>query len=209
MTVKILAVSDNRLPHFLNAEYLHTHYSDADILVSCGDMDTDYLDFIASVLTLPLYYVRGNHDWRYDEEKPGGIDLHRRLHQYKGVTLAGLEGSIRYNKGDIQYTEFDMFWQMTGFLPGMLLRRFRKGYGVDVLVTHSPPRGIHDRADVAHRGFKTMRWFMRWVRPRYLIHGHIDIYDQRTVRETPYAQTLVINVNPSRLLTVETMGKEN
>lgn len=204
MTIKILAISDNRLPQYLNVEFLKLHHGDCDILISCGDMDVDYIDFIASVLNLPLYYVRGNHDHYYTPYIPGGINLHRRFERYQGYRFVGLEGSMRYNEnGDAQYAEFDMAWFIMQMMPRLLTYRLIKGYGADVVVTHSPPRHIHDREDRPHRGFKSMRWLMRWTRPRYLIHGHIDIYDNRQPRETRYHYTTIINVNPSRVITLE------
>ena len=55
-----------------------------------------------------MFYVRGNHDEIYKDDPPGGIDLHGKVVEYKGLTLAGLEGSIRYNAGEIQYTQMQM-----------------------------------------------------------------------------------------------------
>ena len=106
--VKILCVSDTEMPQLHNAVNLRRQYSDIDMIISCGDMPPGYLDFITSIIGVPLFYVRGNHDERYDEEPPGGIDLHRTVVEFRGLTLAGLEGSIRYNNGDIQYTQFQM-----------------------------------------------------------------------------------------------------
>jgi Icc-related predicted phosphoesterase len=201
--MKLLAVSDQRLPHMLNSDYLRRHHGDAKVLISCGDMDPDYLNFICTILSIPLYYVRGNHDHRYTENNPGGVNLHRQFEIYKGLTFAGLEGSIRYNKGEPQFTQFEMYLQVFSLLPRFMLRRAVTGYGVDVFVAHSPPRFIHDREDWAHRGFRAFKLLMRLARPRYLLHGHVDIYDQRDVRETDYLGTRVININPSRTLIVE------
>jgi Icc-related predicted phosphoesterase len=201
--MKILAVSDNRLPQFLNAQFLNQHFADVEVLISCGDMDPDYLDFISTVLKIPLYYVRGNHDQNYTPDDPGGTDLHCRIAQYKGILMAGLEGSLRYNVGSLQYSEAEMTARILRILPRLLVRRWRYGVGVDLLATHSPPRNINDAEDRAHRGFRSFRWLMRWARPRYLIHGHVDIYDQRTPREMQYLRTSVININPSRVITIE------
>lgn len=201
--MKILAVSDNRLPQFLNSEFLKQHFSDVEILISCGDMDPDYLDFVASVLSLPLYYVKGNHDHHYSADTPGGIDLHLRTAEYNGVLMSGMQGSIRYNKGDLQYSDMEMSGKVLRMMPGLLARRMVKEYGVDVFAAHSPPRGVNDGKDYAHRGFRAFRWLIRWGRPRYLIHGHVDLYDQRIPRETQFFKTTVVNINPSRVITIE------
>lgn len=201
--MKLLAVSDQRLPHMLNAEFLRRHHSDVDVIVSCGDIDPDYLNFIATILCVPLFYVRGNHDTRYTDDSPGGINLHRHVEIYKDVMFAGLEGSIRYNKGEPQFSQAEMFVEMLSLLPGMLVRRAVNGHGVDVMVTHSPPRFIHDREDWAHRGFRAFNWLIRLARPRYLIHGHVDLYDQREIRETDYLGTRIVNINPSKVISVD------
>lgn len=206
--MKLLAVSDQRLPQMLIATYLKEQYGDVAAVISCGDMEPDYLNFIVTVLSVPLFYVRGNHDTYYTEEKPGGTNLHMRTETIHGIRLTGLEGSIRYNKGEPQYSQFDMYLNVLQLLPGLLVRRILTGHGTDIMVCHSPPRHIHDAEDRAHRGFKALRWLMRLTRPRYLIHGHVDIYDQRTTRETDYLGTRVININPSKLIEIE-KGHQN
>lgn len=195
--MKILAVSDVEVPQMQNADYLLRTYSDVDLLISCGDMSAGYLDFIASVLMLPLFYVRGNHDTTYVPPQPGGDDLHLRIKKFNGFYFAGLEGSINYNDGAVQYTNQDMWLNVLRLLPQLLLRRLRHGAGVDVMVTHSPPKGIHDiPTDYAHRGFQSFRHLMRWARPRYLIHGHVDTWDNRKTRQTEFHGTTVLNINP-------------
>jgi Icc-related predicted phosphoesterase len=195
--VKILAVSDVELPQMQNAEHLRDTYSDVDMLISCGDMSAHYLDFIGSVLCRPMYYVRGNHDTRYNPPEPGGINLHLTVKLFNGFSFAGLEGSIRYNDGAIQYTEGDMLINVLRLMPRLMLRLARKGYGVNVLVAHSPPKGIHDvPEDYAHRGFRSFCLLMRWARPQYLIHGHVDTWDRRKPRETVFFHTTVLNINP-------------
>lgn len=201
--MKLLAVSDQRLPQMLMASYLKEQYGDVAAVISCGDMEPDYLNFIVTILSVPLFYVRGNHDTHYTENSPGGIDLHLCTEVFNGIHLAGLEGSIRYNKGEPQYSQFGMYLNVLKLLPSLLLRRILRGYGTDIMVCHSPPRHIHDLEDRAHQGFRALRWLIRLARPRYLIHGHVDIYDQRTIRETDYLGTRIININPSKLIDIE------
>jgi Icc-related predicted phosphoesterase len=198
--MKILAVSDQRLPEMEQQSYLRQTYSDVALIVSCGDIDASYLEFIASTLNRPLFYVRGNHDTQYAADPPGGENLHLNFQKYQSITMVGLEGSPHYNGRNVQYRESEMTANAIRLLPTLLVRRLRFGFGVDYLVTHAPPRGIHDRPDVTHRGFTSFLWFMRWARPKYLIHGHIDVWDRREVTETQYFSTRVINIDPKRLL---------
>jgi Icc-related predicted phosphoesterase len=201
--MKILAISDQRLPEMLRQDYLRNTYADVEFLISCGDMEPSYLEFITSALNLPLFFVRGNHDEHYVPGRPGGESLHMNYVNYRGVTMAGLEGCIHYNGKNVQYTETEMSVFALRLLPRMLVNQQTQGYGADYLVTHSPPRHIHDREDPAHRGFKTLLWFMRLAKPRYLIHGHIDVWDRRETIETQYYDTRIININPKRLLVPE------
>lgn len=201
-SVKILCVSDLASPQLENAAHLRRRYYDIDLVVSCGDLPSAYLDFITSVLSVPLFYVRGNHDTMYDERPPGGDDLHQRILTYKGITFVGLEGSMRYNEAPVQYTEGEMSWKVSRlFVPLKIsASQHRK---VDIFVTHSPPRGIHDLPDKPHTGFKSFLRFMDWYQPRYLLHGHVHNYDNRAETETSYKQTQVINVYPFKALEIE------
>ncbi len=201
--MKLLAISDVELPQMGDPDFMRREYADVELIVSCGDMPMHYLDFIQSVLNLPLFYVRGNHDTQYAPPNPGGDDLHLRFVGFRGVTFAGLEGSMLYNQGAVQYTDGEMTLFVLRMMPRMLFNRARRGFGVHVMVVHSPPRGIHDiPEDRAHRGFRTFLWLMRWARPQYLIHGHVDTWDRRKTRETQFAQTQVININPVMVLDV-------
>jgi len=154
----------------------------------------------------PVFYVRGNHDEMYDEEPPGGVDLHRQIVHYGGLTLAGLEGSIRYNKGKIQYTQSEMRLMVARLGPKVALNRLRYGQGIDLFVTHSPARNIHDGQDNAHRGFDSFLNFMKWYRPRYMLHGHVHTWDRRKTVRTQYEATCIMNINPFTVLELEPVG---
>ena len=194
--VKILCVSDTEMPQLHNAGNLRRRYNDIDMVISCGDMPPGYLDFITSIIPVPLFYVRGNHDERYSDEPPGGINLHRQVVQFRGLTMAGLEGCIRYNKGEIQYSQGQMRRMVLGLTPRLLADRWLRRRGLDIFVTHSPARNIHDGKDVAHRGFDCFLTFMRWFRPRYMLHGHVHTWDRRQTVRTRYLSTCIININP-------------
>lgn len=201
--MKLLCVSDTVMPQLESASNLRRRYSDVDLIVSCGDMPAAYLDYISSVLGKPLLYVRGNHDEMYSVEPPGGIDLHNNYFEYKGISFIGLEGSVQYNNGPIQYTQQEMRLKVLQLAPRLRYNRWRRGYGVDVFVTHSPPKGIHDADDLPHQGFDAFLDFLSWYRPRYMIHGHVHTWDRRKVVDTQYKHTRILNINPYYLLTIE------
>ena len=201
--MKILCVSDIEMPQLHNAVNLRRQYSDIDAIISCGDLSPSYLDFITSITCAPMFYVRGNHDEIYEHEPPGGIDLHQQVVEYGGITMAGLEGSIKYNRGHIQYTQSQMWRMVLGLAPSVLWRRVARRRGIDLFVTHSPPRDIHDGKDVAHRGFSSFLYFMKWFQPRYLLHGHVHTWDRRKTVRTNYESTCVMNINPFTVLELE------
>lgn len=196
------------MPQLENAANLRRRYNDIDLVVSCGDMPARYLDFIVTILGKPLLYVRGNHDERYIEDPPGGIDLHQKRVTFRGLSFVGLEGCIRYNRGKIQYTQMEMRRKVLKMAPALRWQRWRKGHGVDVFVTHSPARGIHDREnDYPHRGFDAFLNFMDWYRPRYMVHGHVHTWDRRKATKTQYNQTTVLNINPYTVLDIEPLDE--
>jgi len=208
--MKILAVSDRVLEQLYCSD-ARSKYPGVDLLIGCGDLPFYYLEFLVSAFDVCLVYVRGNHDrgpqytigGRVLEQVQGGVDIHGRVVNRDGLLLAGLEGSMRYRAdAPFMYTESEMRWEVYRLLPQLLYNRLRHGRFLDVLVTHSPPFAIHDRPDVAHTGFKVFNTFMRWFKPRYLLHGHIHIYRHDTVRVTQFEKTSVINVYPYRILNV-------
>lgn len=107
---------------------------------------------------------------------------------------------MRYNNGGHQFTEFEMFLRIFKMIPKLFYNRIRHGRFVDILITHAPPRGLGDREDRCHTGFKAFLWFMRHFKPRYLVHGHVHLIDMNAQRVLQYRQTEIINVFGSYLL---------
>ena len=204
--MRILAVSD-RVVDAVYGRGIRQRFQDVDLVIACGDLPYSYLEYIVSMLNVPCFYVHGNHDGpEYMSNgavltKPGGwIDLDGQSVEEQGVLLAGLEGSIRYKPdAPYQYTEREMALRAWRMIPALLVNRLQYGRYVDILVTHSPPQGIHDDDDLAHRGFETFLDFMERFRPRFLLHGHKHAYGTEPTR-TAYAQTEVINVCPYRVI---------
>lgn len=207
--LRILAISDE-VDDRLYSPGLARRFGALDLVLSCGDLPDHYLDYVASMLNAPLYGVRGNHDARpgSDEEDDhlrrhcGMVDLHARVVAEQGLLIGGLDGSLRYNQGPYQYTEGQMREQVARMVPRLLANRARYGRFLDILVTHASPRGIHDQPDRCHQGFEVFRWFLRTFRPRYHLHGHIHVYDNRTVTATRFHDTLVLNAYRYRELSV-------
>jgi predicted phosphodiesterase len=69
--LKILPVSDVEKPRLLQQSDSDS-FEDIDLILSCGDLPPEYLSRLVNSFKAPLYYVRGNHDIRYDEKPPAG-----------------------------------------------------------------------------------------------------------------------------------------
>jgi Icc-related predicted phosphoesterase len=208
--VKVLLVSDKVVEHIYSPS-IAQRYQDVKLVIGCGDLPYYYLEYIQSVLNVSLVYVHGNHDPPIEYSAsgaqstgPGGCsNVHGRLVRERGLSIAGLEGSIRYKpQGRYQYTETQMWTQVLKLSPGLLCNRLLKGRPLDVLLAHSPPFGIHNGRDRTHIGFRSFLWLMDRFKPRYLLHGHRHVYNPLEVTETQYQDTTVINVYPYKLLEI-------
>lgn len=197
--MKILTVSDYVHPA-LYERLDRKRFSSVDLILSCGDLPPEYLTYLASRLKVPLYYVRGNHDFRHGSKRPDGcLDLDARVAQHKGINILGLEGSRWYNGGPYQYSEAEM---------GKRIRRLRSTIrrrgGIDIVITHAPPRYIHDAEDRCHRGFKSFRWLIDEYSPVYFVHGHIHAhFSNPSERITTIDRTKVVNSYGYYLFDVE------
>ena len=69
--MKILAIADTE-ERCLWERFRKERFEGVDLILSAGDMDPDYLEFLVTVINKPLIYVRGNHDDRYARHAPGG-----------------------------------------------------------------------------------------------------------------------------------------
>lgn len=221
--MKILCISDARDP-LIYSPQVKSRFGDIDLVLAAGDLELDYYGFIVSSLNKPLLFVFGNHNLskihHFRREYASGFppDFHPHVGEpvshgstylgakatrIGGLIIAGLGGSMRYNDGQNQFTETGMFLRALRLLPKLLYYRIVHGRFLDVLLTHSPPHGIHDMSDLPHRGFKVFLWFMRVFKPRYLIHGHIHLYDINAQRVTVYSRTHVVNAYEHILIDTE------
>ena len=192
--MKILCVSDQIDP-LIYTDTIKQSYMDVDFILSAGDLPMEYLDYIANTLERPLFFVYGNHHaGDHSGHKNGGVYIDGKVHYKDGLIIAGLDGAVRHGKGENQFTGFEMSVRILKLLPALVFSRIFRGRFSDILLTHAPPLGIHDKEGNCQLGFKCFLWFMRAFKPRYLVHGHTHIYDPSEPRETKYHKTLVINV---------------
>jgi len=187
--LKILAVSDfvdKSLTQMVENKTLEP----VDLIISCGDLPPEYLSFLRDRLDRTLFYVKGNHDIRYTPSNPVGCEnIHEKIVRFKSLNILGLEGSLWYNGGMNQY----MDKEMKKIISGMWFSLWRKG-GVHMVVTHAPPRHIHDAEDRCHMGFDSFVKLINKRKPDYFIHGHMHKdFKTHDERITEVNSTKVIN----------------
>lgn len=205
--MRILAVSD-RVQEAIYTPQIRDLYGDVDLVIGCGDLPFSYLEYIATMLPIPVIYVFGNHDkvqhmsdGRMVTAAEGCVLVEGETMIVQRALIAGLGGSMRYQPNSTnQYTEGEMRARIAALAPKLLANKVRHGRYLDIFITHSPPLGIHDGEDLPHTGFKSFLTFMRYFKPRYLLHGHTHLYRRDTISSTCYRDTEVINVYPNRLI---------
>ncbi len=209
--MKLLAVSDVEIG-FIYSPMIREKYQDVDLILSCGDLPYYYIEYMISMLNVPCYFVRGNHasirEYGVGSIRRfpwGAVDLHRRcVEDDTGLLVAGLEGSLRYNKGPHQYTQSEYWSMVFSLVPRLLLNKLSLDRYLDVFIAHAPPWQIHDADDLPHRGIKAFRWLIKVFQPAYFLHGHIHVYRQDTVTRSMIGNTIIQNVYGYKVLTVPT-----
>lgn len=166
--MRILAIADVE-EKLLWGSFNRRRFEGIDLILAAGDLDSDYLEFLVTMLNRPLLYVHGNHDDKLRKSAPGGcICLDDSVYVYQGIRIAGLAGSRKYRDGKYMYTEREMARQIRRIDPQIRLLG-----GLDILLTHAPERGVGDLEDLPHQGFECFDEFVERWHPRYHIHGHV------------------------------------
>lgn len=212
--MKLLTVSDTEVP-YLCSPSVNERFQKLDLIISCGDLGADYLEFLADALNAPLYFVFGNHqfhsmsDSEHKSMVPQGTNLHERcIVDHGGLILAGIEGSLRYNYGPYQYSELEMWIKVLRFVPIFLINKVRFGRAVDVFVSHAPAWKILDKNDRPHRGSRAFRWLIQTYSPLLHIFGHIHLYRQDAQSTYMFRKTLAVNTYGFRQFNIEVPRKE-
>ena len=84
--MKILVIADHEEKALWDdwSEQTAEQFSDIDLILSAGDLDADYLEFLVTMLNVPLVYVHGNHDESYQKNPPQGcIDADEKIVEIK------------------------------------------------------------------------------------------------------------------------------
>ncbi|MBT8329706.1 MAG: Icc-like protein [Desulfofustis sp.] len=180
--MKILSVSDIVVSDLVGTTS-PIEADSIDLILGCGDLPPEYLARLRAKYDVPLYYILGNHDIRHQLVPQGCLNITGRIVHHGSFSFLGFSGSRWYNGNPNQFREREMRAQIRKlWFPLWRLKR------LDVLVTHAPPRHVHDAEDRCHRGFSCYREFIRRHKPRFMIHGHIHRFFK-----TPAERLSVVN----------------
>lgn len=187
--MKILAIADEE-SKLLWDYYEKGMLDNVDLIISCGDLSSDYLSFLVTMTSVPVLYVHGNHDTKYGEKPPEGCTcIEDTVYVYKGIRILGLGGSMRYKSGPYQYTEIEMRRRVQRIMLKIWLHR-----GFDILVTHAPAYRLNDGMDLPHQGFRVFLDLIEKYKPKFFLHGHVHMsYGREHKRYDKYNDTHVIN----------------
>ena len=197
--MKILMLSDKMLP-FIHSPSVKDRFGDVELIIGCGDLPYYYLEYVLNALGKPLFFVHGNHDRKVEvksgierDAPRGGVNIHRKIVNHKGILIGGIEGSIRYRPGAFQYTQTEMWTNVLSLVPKLLYNRINYGRSLDIFVSHAPPKGIHDDTDLPHQGIEAFRWLIEKFSPKYFLHGHVHVYRPDISVKTKVGDTMIIN----------------
>ncbi|HEX9013060.1 MAG TPA: hypothetical protein VF813_06070, partial [Anaerolineaceae bacterium] len=96
LPVKILTVSDVQV-NLLYSPRVQDRFADVDLIVSCGDLPYYYLEYIISMLDVPLVYVFGNHHNQEEHSSAG-----TRSFPWGGINPVNLDRTIDLVRQEIR-----------------------------------------------------------------------------------------------------------
>jgi len=211
--LRILVLSD-RVHDSLYSPLIKSQFKGVDFVLSCGDLPFPYLEYVLTMLNVPLLYVSGNHDrpthtvdGRGVEWPEGAIDIDGRLFTLRlpnrrSLAIVGFGGSMNYGGTTNQYTEWEMRKRVAVLELRLAWNRWGRRRGIDLLVTHAPPFGIHDGTDQCHKGFQSFLGFIRRHHPMYHVHGHMHPSYGYDTEPRRYHETEIRNIYGYELLEI-------
>jgi hypothetical protein len=175
--IRWLAVSDDEEPA-LTFDRNRDEVGPLDAIVGAGDLQPDYLGFLADAFKAPMVYVRGNHDrggaWAESarnaaaEALPSGA-----IEELDNLPILALEWpGVRHR--DRRRHDGTASLDVLRLAIAILLRRLLRHGGPVIVLSHAPPLGVGDgREDPYHVGFSAYRWLLDRFRPPLWLHGHV------------------------------------
>lgn len=172
-SIRLLAASDDPEPalhHQVNRDDL----GPLDGILGCGDLEPEWLTFLADAFHAPLVYVRGNHDrgggWKERPLLVPGWLPAGRIEGVAGIRIVGLEWPGVDEPGNRRRPW--LAWRQVLRIARRLVQA-RLWRTPLIVISHVPPAGFGDTPDDRyHVGFGAYRWLLRRLAPPVWLHGH-------------------------------------
>jgi len=223
MRLNVLALADKASPvleQFLKKP--RAERETFDLALSCGDLDRDYLDFVATTVGCQFYYVNGNHQVltpRHTEplvapdETPvtePGLNLHGEVVQHGDFLLCGFEGVPSEDRTPGHIPERVMARAVARVERRLMrLRTWHRLTGRRpasvIVVSHTPPADIHDD-DGFYPGYLCFRGFIERVQPRLWLHGHAHLQGLNQIQRLDLGETTIVNTYEFKCLRLTDYG---
>lgn len=217
--MRILAVSDvQSLSLETLVENHPERFKNISLIISCGDLDKGYLEFLVDGINREFFFVSGNHNPEkitdYSENFKskknyiaGHSDMHGRVAVFRNYIIAGFAGSMLYNGKKNQYKEEEMAKIVNNTIRKIQWYRLRDkilGRPIKqvIVISHAPIFSIHDQPDVCHSGFKCFKAFIEKISPLLWLHGHIHLTDMRQNQISITGNTTVVNTFGCKVLEI-------
>lgn len=185
--MKILALADRRTD--VNVAKL-AKVEAVDLIVTLGDLTREDLLPLEHIDWIPKIGIYGNHDSGNYMLELGIWDMHLKVWDYAGLRFGGFQGCVRYK----QDPDAVMFTQDEATV---LMQHFPR---VDVFLSHCPPRGVNDEAEIAHQGFDALRTYLDEQQPDLWLHGHTYPTEETIV--TQCGKTRIEYVFKHKIITI-------
>jgi len=184
---KILLVSDVEILKKFPGNEIKKKFKKVDFIICAGDVSNSYLDYLFTTLNRDIIYVNGNHVWQIHHDISFCKNLDGKTLKYRGINFLGFDGSKCYSYGEHQYSEKEMTRK---FLFNIFKLIFKKP---DIVVSHAPPRHVHDKEDFPHQGFEIFNKIIKSFKPKLWVHGHVHLNSHIDTQESIVERTRVVN----------------
>ena len=188
--MKILFLADLHYVDFFTWQnFLKIDTNKFDIIITLGDIDIMFLQLLTKKFpNKRIIGVHGNHDYIGDLEYLKIENIHGKSITTDNIVISGLEGCLNYKKNPLLHMDEEI---------NNVIKNLNSD--TDVIISHNAPLGIHDKEDIAHRGYKALREFIEKNSPTFCVHGH-----QHKNIITEYEGTKIIGVYGGVILDTKT-----
>jgi len=163
--LKLIVISDTHgeLAFGNRFEAFMSRVPEYDLCVILGDIYGCELEKILKIVPKErIIALRGNHDSFEVYNEYGIYNVNGKAFTYKGVKLAGIEGSFRYKKAEFpSYTHYESL-----YLASKMPQK------ADVLLSHDC-MFTESKYDMAHSGLAGITYYVYENAVQWHIHGHI------------------------------------